>query len=213
MANISQILSTPLSYRTYRYKITHIIIAINIIIFIFSQFIRGTHGLLAMNPILFLQGRYWTVVTYMFDHASFSHLFFNMLGLFFFGSVVERIWGSNEFILIYGVIGMLAGIFSLIVYLMIGYNNAFLLGASGVVYGILLIFACMFPYQRIYVFGIFPITAKVLMLVFIGIQLISVTTQRGGGVAYFTHISGIAIAWIYLLVRQNINPYRKLLGK
>lgn len=213
MKNLATWLTRPLSYRSYRYKVNHVIIAINVVVFIFTQLQDNLHFILAMNPTLVMSGRVWTIITYMFDHASFSHLFFNMLGLFFFGSVVEHLWGSNEYILLYGVIGGLAGVCSFIIYMVTNQYTVFLLGASGVVYGILLIFACMFPYQRVYVFGIFPITAKVLMLIFIGIQLLSVVSQRGGGVAYFTHLSGIAIAWLYLYIRHRINPYHKLFNR
>lgn len=204
---------TPLPYRTYKYSVVLAIIIINVVLFVFSRFLPTLWGYLAMNPMRFLSGQYWTVVTYMFSHASFSHLFFNMLGLYFFGTIVERLWGSNEFLLLYGVIGILAGVFSLLVYLITKNYYVYLIGASGAVYGVLLIFACMFPYQRIYVFGIFPVTAKVLMLIFIGIQMLSIVTGSQSGIAYFTHLSGIGVAWLYLYIRHHINPYHRLFGK
>lgn len=210
---LSLLLKKPLPYKRYPYNIVYIIIFINILCFIASSFAPSLFQWLAINPYFFLQGRFWSIVTYMFMHANLSHLFFNMLGLFFFGIVVERLWGSNEFILLYGTIGVLSGIVSLLVYIGTGNFQVFLLGASGAIYGVLLIFACMFPHERIYVFGIFPIPAKILMIIFIGIQLLSFVSGRSNGVAYFTHLSGIGIAWIYLLVRHNINPYHRLFGR
>lgn len=207
-------ISKPLNYRTYRYSITMTIIVINIIIFIITTTLPQVHALLVMNPYRVIYGyHYWTFITYMFDHASLSHLFFNMLALFFFGTVVERTWGSNEFMLIYGLLGTLSGIFSLLVYLLIGNVNIVLLGASGAIYGIMLIYACLYPHQVIYVFGVFPLKAKILMLIFIGIELFSSITGPDTNIAHNTHLSGIGVAWLYLYFRQHINPYHRLLEK
>lgn len=204
----------PLNYRTYRYSITMMFIVINIMSFIITTALPQLHGYLVMNPYRVIYGHYyWTLITYMFDHAGLSHLFFNMLALYFFGSVVERTWGSNEFILIYMLVGILAGVFSLLVYMLVGNLNVLLLGASGAMYGIMLIYACLYPHQVIYVFGVFPVRAKILMLIFIGIEVFSSISGPRSNIAHNTHLSGIGVAWSYLYYRQNINPYRRLLEK
>lgn len=214
-----RMIMTPLDYKTYRYSVVNVLIVVNVIIFVITAVDRSGYvlGVLSMRPILFLKYKfYWNVVTYMFVHGGISHVFFNMLGLFFFGSAVERTWGSKEFIVLYAVIGTVAGIFSLIVYTMTGAMNTALVGASGAIYGIMLIFSCLYPHQKIYVFGVFPISAKMLMLILIGISFLSAisgSSMGGRNIANITHLSGVGVAWIYLQVRHKINPYHRLMGK
>jgi membrane associated rhomboid family serine protease len=167
-----------------------------------------------MNPILVTQnGFIWQVFTYMFAHANFTHLLFNMLGLFFFGTQLERTLGSWEFLLFYLLTGLLAGLFSLVVYLLSGATSVFLLGASGAVYAILLAFAVYYPDARIFLFGIFPIRSPVLVMGYTAIELFSQLSNRGGNVAHLTHLAGFGFAYLYLLIRLNRNPYKIWFGR
>ena len=214
-----RILRTPMNYKTYRYSIINVLIVVNVIVFVITVMDRSGYvqAVLSMRPILFFKYKFfWNVFTYMFVHAGISHIFFNMLGLFFFGTVIERTWGSDEFIVLYVLTGTVAGIFSLIVYTLTGALNTSLVGASGALYGVMLIFSCLYPHQKIYVFGVFPISAKVLMLILIGIDFLSAisgSSAGGGNIAHITHLSGVGVAWIYLQVRHRINPYHRLMGK
>ena len=150
---------------------------------------------------------YWQFVTYMFVHGSVWHLFSNMLGLYIFGSAVEREVGTREFVLFYFLTGTLSGIASFFAYLFTG-TNAILLGASGALYAVMLLFSVIYPRAVIYLFGIMPIRAPVLVIIYFFMELFSQMGQYGGSVAHMTHLSGLVFAFLYCLIRLRIKPWR-----
>ena len=162
----------------------------------------------ALIPVFVRTGSLWQLFTYMFLHGDMYHLFFNMLGLFFFGMHLERSMGSREFLLFYFVCGFTAGLFSFIVFWLSGSYMVVLIGASGAIYGVLLAFAAFFPRADIYVFGIIPVRAPVLVLIYAGMEIFSQVTGRRAGIAHLTHLAGFATAYIYLLVRFRINAFK-----
>jgi membrane associated rhomboid family serine protease len=141
----------------------------------------------------------------MFVHADFTHILFNMLGLFMFGTPVERRLGSKEFLLFYLLTGTLSGIFSLISYLLAG-TNVILVGASGAIYAVLFAFAVLYPYARVFVFGIFPLRAPVLVILYTGIEMVNQVFGSTRCVAHLTHLAGFGIAFLYFIFRLRINP-------
>ena len=156
---------------------------------------------------------YWTFFTYMFLHGSVSHIVFNMLGLFIFGNHVERQMGSKEFLLFYLLTGTLAGVLSFIVYYFTNNHIVALIGASGALYAVMLAYAVFFPDSIIYIWGILPLRAPVMVLAFAVISIFFMRTGRGGNVAHLTHLAGFIFGWLYFLLRFNINPLRRLLGR
>ena len=92
--------------------------------------------LFALNPITFIK-RPWQLVTYMFMHGNFAHLFFNMYTLYVFGTVLERVWGTRKFLLYYFVTGIGAALVHIGVQWLTG-DFALTVGASGAIYGILM---------------------------------------------------------------------------
>ncbi len=206
---------TPLPYRSRRRSTVQVLLIINIVVFIGTQLFPVSINFLAVQPFLFLRNFFvWTPITYMFIHADFGHILFNMLGLYFFGTIIERQWGSDEFLVLYLSTGILSGILSLLVFYATGTMNVFLLGASGAIYGVLLVFATLYPNAQLYVFGLFPVKAKILIVIYIGMQLLLLTGQGSrSNVAYLTHLFGIAVAWVYLLVRHRIDPYRQIFSR
>jgi membrane associated rhomboid family serine protease len=194
----------------YNGNITFILIGINLAVFFLSNINSQIVQYLAMNPVLtVMRNFWWQPATYMFAHASISHLVFNMLGLFFFGTQVERELGSWEFLLFYLITGLLAGLFSLAVYWFTGSYYVFLLGASGAVYAVLLAFATFFPNAEIYIFGILPVRASIMVVGYTAIELFSQMSGRGGNVAHLTHLAGFAFAYLYFLVRHRISPWQR----
>jgi membrane associated rhomboid family serine protease len=115
--------------------------------------------------------------------------------------------GSHEFLLFYLLSGVLAGLFSFVVYQFTGQYNVYLLGASGAVYAVLLAFATYFPTSRIYVMGIIPIRAPILVLIFTAIAVFSQVFNYRNSVAHLTHLAGFGIAYLYFLTRFGINPF------
>jgi membrane associated rhomboid family serine protease len=131
-----------------------------------------------------------------------------MLGLFFFGVQMEQRIGSREFLLFYMFAGVLAGLFSLMVYWFTGSFQVWLLGASGAVFAVLLGFATYFPTARIFVFGILPIRAPILVTIYACIELFMQFTGTRSGVAHLTHLAGLLFAYLYFLIRLEINPVK-----
>ena len=207
-----KLLQKPFTYRYYNASMY--LIGINIIVFMITSFSRYTGGYFALIPGYIIQ-RYWIwqFVTYMFTHANISHILFNMLGLFFFGVQVEKRMGSSEFLFFYLFTGIAAGIFSFFAFVSTGAYWIPLLGASGAVYAVLLAFASFFPDARIYIFGILPIRAPVLVIGFTVIALASHFMNFRTGVAHLTHLAGFAFAYLYFIVRLKINPLQIFFGK
>ena len=167
----------------------------------------------ALIPVLVRSGSLWQLVSYMFLHGNMSHLFFNMLGIFFFGTQIERHMGSKEFLLFYFVCGTVAGLFSFAVYMLSGVQGIVLIGASGAIYGILLAFAAFFPHAEIYVFGIIPIRAPILVIIYACIEIFNQVAGTREGVAHLTHLAGFAAAYVYLLLRYRINALHVFFGR
>ncbi len=198
--------------RPFRYTFSNaalILIAINIGVYMLTQTNPQLATYLALNVVnVVKRGFIFQLFTYMFVHADLFHLLGNMLGLLFFGTAIERSVGSKEFVLMYLLIGFLCGIASFIGYYTTGMYYAFLMGASGGVYAILFVYAVMFPNARIFIWGILPISAPLLVLIYAGFSVWNQLFTRGSSIAHATHLAGFVFAWIYLRLRMGIKPWR-----
>jgi membrane associated rhomboid family serine protease len=157
-----------------------------------------------------MEGWVWTFFFFFFVHGGVTHILFNMLALFIFGIPVERYMGSREFLLFYFVTGTLAGVFSFIVYYLTGAYSVILMGASGAIFAVELAYAVFYPDSVIYLWGILPLRAPVMVLGFTAIELVSSIFRPNSGVAHLTHLAGFGFAWLYFLIRFGINPWRRL---
>lgn len=165
----------------------------NVAMFLVTGVSRELEYLLRFYPPDVLE-RPWTLVTYMFLHAGLGHLFFNMLGLFFFGPRLENRLGSKGFLWLYLLSGLGGAAFSLVFA-----RDAAVVGASGAVYGVLLGFAMYWPRERIYIWGILPVEAWLLasLLVF-GSLYAGINPAAGSRTAHFAHLGGLAFAFAFL---------------
>ncbi|MFZ1750541.1 MAG: rhomboid family intramembrane serine protease [Saprospiraceae bacterium] len=133
------------------------------------------------------------VVTHMFMHAGFSHLLFNMLGLFFLGPLVESSLGPKRFLILYLACGFVASIAQLSI------SSIPILGASGAVYGVLAAFATMFPNMELMLlFPPIPIKAKYLGIGLIAIGIFSGITGAQAGIAHFAHVGGAILGFLMI---------------
>ncbi len=198
--------------RPFRYSFSNaalIIIAINIGVFMLTQMSPHLQAYMSLNVVLVIEkGMYYQFFTYMFTHSSLYHLLGNMLGVLFFGLAIERSIGSKEFVLMYVLIGFLCGLTSFISYYFSGMYYTFLLGASGSVYAILLMYAVLFPNARIFIWGILPVSAPLLVLIYAGISVWNQLFSVGSGIAHMAHLAGFVFAWLYLKIRMGISPWR-----
>ena len=151
--------------------------------------------------------RPWTPFTYMFVHGGLMHLLFNMLGLFFFGSPVEERLGSNAFIRFYLACGLGGALLSFIFAF-----NASVVGASAAVVGVMVAFALFWPDAQIWIWGIFPVPAKVLVTITVLIDLYGAfQSNPGDPVAHFAHLGGVVVAILYVKWWQprHLNQWKK----
>jgi membrane associated rhomboid family serine protease len=161
-------------------------------IFLLQNFLPIITYYLAFIPNEILL-RPWTIIGYMFAHGSFWHLFWNMLGLFFFGPPLEARWGSREFLKFYFICGMGGAALSFLFA-----PTSPIIGASAAVYGVMLAFAMNWPDQPIYIWGILPVKSKYLVGVLAVFSIMSMMGDGGGNIAHAAHLGGFAAAFLYL---------------
>lgn len=141
----------------------------------------------------------WQLVTYMFLHASLSHLFFNMFALWMFGRTLEYAFGSRRFLIYYMVCGVGAGLVQLGVATLTGDYGIQLLGASGAVMGLLLAFGVLWPNSVIMLLiPPIPLKAKYFVIFYAALELFLGWSGRQPGVAHFAHVGGML--WGFLLL-------------
>jgi len=169
----------------------------NVAVFLLTSLEPRLANLLALWPQYVLQ-RPWGVFTYMFVHAGFWHLAFNMIGLFFFGPRLENQMGGKYFLRLYLLSGLGGAVFSFLFA-----RHAGVVGASGAVFGVLLGFAYFWPRERIYIWGVLPIESRVLVAILAAVALFSGFSGAQSGVAHFAHLGGFVAGYGYLRWRKN----------
>ena len=175
---------------------------------------------------------FYQLVTYQFLHAGFTHILFNMFGLWMFGSVIENVWGPKKFLFYYITCGIGAGLMqelaqfgsfyitvseqvpdaSLGMVFQFGAQyasdlNAWTtIGASGAVYAVILAFGMTFPNERLFIIPFpFPIKAKWFVMGYVAIEFFSALGSSGDGVAHTAHLGGMLFG--YLMIRYwNKHP-------
>lgn len=142
----------------------------------------------------------WQLVTYMFLHLGFLHILFNLLTLWMFGLPLERDWGTRRFLKYYFYCGIAAGVCVLVINMLLGYWGTITLGASGAIFGLLVAFAVMYPNQTVLAGFLFPIKAKYMVMIYIGVELL-LTFGPNTGVSTIAHLGGAAFGFLYLKKR------------
>lgn len=141
--------------------------------------------------------QWWTVGTYMFVHAGFTHLAVNMIMLWMFGPRLERAMGSRTFTYFYLWCGLGGAIFHLLFV-----QHGSVVGASGAVVGVILAYALKWRDDEVYLLSIIPMRAIWLAVGMIawnvGMALADMTGLASGSTAWMTHVGGLAFAWLYL---------------
>lgn len=162
-------------------------------------------GLTPVNVIerLFL----WQIVTYMFLHGGLLHLFLNMYALFLFGIPIEQAWGSRRFLFYYFFTGIGGGVMILLLNMFLGGAQYYTptIGASGAVFGILLAFGMLFPdVELIMLFIPFPIKAKYMVMIYGGIEVVSLVFSRGeSNISHIGHVGGLIFGLFYFFILRK----------
>ncbi len=185
------------------------------VVFVIQFFIPLT-AWFALFPLASGNFMPWQVVTYAFLHGGMGHLFFNMLGLWMFGSELERLWGQKRYaqFLLAGVLA--AAVAQMLVTFLTG-SNVPTVGASGGLFALLLAFGMLFP-NRIIVplFPPIPMKARTFVMVFGGIELLlgsglldSVMGLGGGNIAHFAHLGGMVGGFLMIRYWRGQAPFSR----
>ena len=194
--------------------VTKNLVAINILMFIATLI---NENFMVTNFAMFYPAspffKPWQILTHMFMHGGFWHIFFNMYSLLMFGSILERSLGPKKFLIFYFVTGLGAvalhtGVewMQARVFIANGAAQAYqqllatpTLGASGAIYGVLIGFAMLYPQARLtLIFPPIPMTAKWLVIIFAAIELFSGINGIQDGVAHFAHLGGMLFGWLLI---------------
>lgn len=183
------------------------------------------NGIFGLHFFLAPDFHLYQLITYMFMHGGWMHLFFNMFALWMFGCVVENVWGGRKFLFYYIICGVGAGLFQEVAQfvefcmvcrdqipgfafsdlLTVAHNSTEIInawttvGASGAVYAILLAFGMIFPEQRIFIFPLpIPIKAKWFVIIYAAIELFSAISTTSDGVAHIAHLGGMVFGFFLI---------------
>ncbi len=168
------------------------LIIANVVVFFVQMTAPGLTYSLAFVPAQVFTHP-WTIVTYMFLHGGWAHIIFNMIGLYFFGPRVEMQLGGQRYLWLYFLSGISGAILS---FFLAPYAGV--IGASGAIFGVTLAFAYFWPRAQIYVWGILPVEAWLLVTIFAALALFGGMGGSRGGIADFAHLGGFAGAFLYL---------------
>ena len=183
------------------------LIIANVGVFVVTLFAAGPLiELFGLTPAdVLTRRRIWQPVTYLFVHSptAFTHILFNMLAVWMFGVDLERRWGTVFFVKYYFTTGVGAAASVILLSLLpFGWTaplwTATTIGASGSVYGLLMAWALLFPHRQILFMFIFPLPARVFVLIIGAIALLSAIGASGGPVANLAHLGGLVVGWLYL---------------
>ena len=147
----------------------------------------------------------WQPLTYLFLHGNFIHLLFNMFVLWMFGKDLENEWGKRAFYQYYFVSGIGAGI---ITSLFSFGSYTPVIGASGANYGLLLAYGLMYPNRMVYLYGIFPVKVKFMVLALAVIAFFASMTSPNSTTSHITHIGGMVIGFLFLNFKINAYNFK-----
>ncbi|HLP50528.1 MAG TPA: rhomboid family intramembrane serine protease [Chitinophagales bacterium] len=163
------------------------------------------------------------IISHMFMHGGFRHILYNMFGLFMLGSLLEKVWGAQRYLLFYMITGFGAVVLHMLVQGILIYNAigtinpsmalleahpevwgtyfSTTVGASGAVFGVLAGFATLFPNTELYIMFIpIPVKAKYFVGAYIAYEVVQgFGMYAGDNVAHFAHLGGALFG--FLLVK------------
>ncbi len=175
------------------------LIALNVAVYFVQVTVQGDLPLWLGFRAASFDRHWWTALTYMFVHAGFWHLAFNMYMLWAFGPRVERTWSTRGFAGYY----LWCGLGAVLTHALLVRDGALLVGASGAIYGVLLAYAFNWPNEEAYLFGIVPMRVKWLVAMFILVDVVAgISGDRlpgGTGVAHWAHLGGALFGFLYAL--------------
>jgi len=172
------------------------IIYANVVVFILTEFTPWGSVLYSQFALSYYgvveQFKIWQLVSYMFLHGGFWHIFLNMFVLWMFGTELEYEWGTNEFLKYYFITGIGGGILNILI------AGESTVGASAAVYGVMIAYALIHPNRLVYVYFLFPVKVKYLMGFLAAVTFFSTIGPQNSNIAHAAHLGGMLIGFIYL---------------
>ncbi len=180
-------------------SVTTLLILANVGVYFFVNVLRTTPGMWfydfgVMKAEAVLHGQIWRLLTATYLHANFGHIFFNMLGLYFFGPALERTWGRRQFFFVY-TLGGIAGNVVLTIAGLVGFIDPHVegLGASGSILALLGAAAVLFPNALVYIYFLFPMRLRTCVLLY-GAWFVWNVFQKGSNYGGdLCHLGGMAV--------------------
>jgi membrane associated rhomboid family serine protease len=177
----------------------------NVAIFVVGFFLQRLRldwplAYLALTPVYVLKDFFvWQLITYAFLHGGFGHIIWNMLALWMFGADIERVWGTRRFVQFYFFCAVGAGICVVIANYLLPWGNPNIptIGSSGAIFGILLVYALMFPDREILWGFLIPIKVKYFVLI-VGAMAFLSSFSFNNGVSNFAHLGGLLFGYLFL---------------
>jgi uncharacterized protein len=165
-----------------------LILLICLAVFILGIIIPGLDYFLALDTDYIMQ-RPWTLLTHMFVHANFDHLFWNMIVLFFFGTELERRVGEKKFLQIYIISGIVAALGQMMI------AGGTMIGASGALYGVMGCLAIIAPEISVLLFFVIPLSIRSAVVLFALVDFL--TMGSADNIAHMAHIAGLLVGLAY----------------
>ena len=178
--------------------VTKIIIA-NVVVYFLMYSMRMEQAIanwFIMQANAVLHGEVWRLFTATYMHANFMHIFFNMLVLYFFGPILERRWGTRQFLIVYTLGGVLGNVILTVAGLVQFINPHVLgLGASGSVMAIMAAGAAYYPRTEVLVYFVLPLQLRTVVLIY-GAGFVLNVIQKGNNYGGdLCHLAGLAVGY------------------
>ncbi|MGE0526419.1 MAG: rhomboid family intramembrane serine protease [Bdellovibrionales bacterium] len=197
------------SPRATRPLVVPALISINVIVFLMWT-MAGSEGVefmvnnFTVSWTSLREGRYWVLLTSVFSHNALFHILLNMFVLNSFGSLLEAVLGRGSFLRFYLVAGVISSFcHAFVSAYLLGAPDLPAVGASGAVSGLVLVFAMIFPREKILVFGLIPVPALFGALAFIGLDIWGLVMQAEGGglpIGHGAHLGGAFTGVFYYIL-------------
>ncbi len=184
------------------------LIILNVAVFLFSYLGGGKAiELLGLSSGTLARFEVWRLATYMFAHGGLGHLFFNMWGLYFFGTPVEQRLGPQRFLRLYLLSGLVGA--GLWLWANWSHKHFLLIGASGGVFGVMMAAAMSFPNMQILLlFPPIPMKLRTMVLVYAIIEVLQAWQGSKSGIAHLAHLGGLLGAFFYMKHLGFPSPYQ-----
>ncbi len=210
-----------------RLSVTTWLIIVCVMVYMLDPFINGffREWLHMSTEHVIWNLQYWRFIGFQFLHADLQHLIFNMIGLYFFGPLVEQYLGGKRFLAFY----LLCGIFGAVLYLVlnlggyiVGREIPFLLvndpasqliGASAGVFGILIAGAFLAPKATVLVFFILPMKLATMAYLLVAYSVITMFIHGSNAGGETAHLGGALAGWYFIRNPHHLNGFFDFLGK